>query len=85
MNGLWLRSQDGKYLMLAQEFEVDRSATGIAYIYANCREVGIYKSEERALEVLREIEDQLRKGSSFDDMYGSRRVGKVNIFIMPKE
>lgn len=85
MNGLWVRTQDGRGLVLAQELEIEGSMGEEAYIYANYKVAGKYKDLERALEVLREIEDQLRKGSSFDDMYGSRRVGKVNIFTMPKE
>ena len=35
--------------------------------------------------VLAEIEDQLRKGSCFDDMYQHRRVSKQNVYHMPKE
>ena len=31
------------------------------------------------------IEDQLRKGNCFDDMYQHRRVSKQNVYHMPKE
>lgn len=85
MNGLWIRNQYGDHLMLAQEFEIEVSDSGHVYIYANCRAVAGYKSMERALEVMNDIEAQLIKGSSYDDMYGSRRVSKQNIFRMPKE
>ena len=85
MNGLWVRTQDDRGLLLAQEFEVERSIGEGIYIYANCKVVGKYKNMERALEVMNDIEAQLIKGSSFDDMYGSRRVSKQNIFRMPKE
>ena len=85
--GLWVRTQDGRGLILAQELEAEQSLGRgeEIYIYANCKVIGQYKDMERALEVLREIEDQLRKGSNFDDMYGSRRVSKQNVYHMPKE
>ena len=85
--GLWVRTQDGRGLILAQELEAEQSLGRgeEIYIYANCKVIGQYKDMERALEVLREIEDQLRKGSSFYDMYGSRRVSKQNVYHMPKE
>lgn len=85
MNGLWVRTQDDRGLVLVQEFEVERSIGEEVYIYANCKVVGKYKNMERALEVMNDIEAQLIKGSSFDDMYGSRRVSKQNILRMPKE
>lgn len=85
--GLWVRTQDGRGLILAQELEAEQSLGRgeEIYIYANCKVIGQYKDMERALEVLREIEDQLRKGSSFDDMYQHRRVSKQNVYHMPKE
>lgn len=87
MNGLWVRTQDDRGLVLAQELEAEQSLGRgeEIYIYANCKVVGKYKNMERALEVMNDIEAQLVKGSSFDDMYGSRRVSKQNIFRMPKE
>ena len=85
--GLWVRTQDGRGLILAQELEAEQSLGRgeEIYIYANCKVIGQYKDMERALEVLREIEDQLRKGSSFDDMYQHRRVSKQNVYHMPKK
>ena len=81
---LWVMSQDGEKLVLTDQFEVHTSMEG-AVIYANCSLVGRYKSKERAMEVLVEIEDQLRKGNCFDDMYQHRRVSKQNVYHMPKE
>ena len=81
---LWVMSQDGEKLMLAQQFEIKADTEGVV-IYANCSLVGRYRSKERAIEVLTEIEDQLRKGNCFDDMYQHRRVSKQNVYHMPKE
>ena len=84
MNKLWIRSQDGKKLVLAGEFELFEAFDGVS-IYANNLCVGKYKDVDRAIEVLDEIVVQLRNGGSFDDMYKSRRVSKSNVFSMPEE
>ena len=84
MNKLWIRSQDGKKLVLAGEFELFEAFDGVS-IYANNLIVGKYRDVDRAIEVLDEIVIQLRNGGSFDDMYKSRRVSKSNVFSMPEE
>ena len=84
MNKLWVRSQDGKKLVLAGEFEMFEAFDGVS-IYANNLIVGKYKDVDRAIEVLDEIVVQLRNSGSFDDMYKSRRVSKSNVFSMPEE
>ena len=84
MNKLWVRSQDGKKLVLAGEFEMFEAFDGVS-IYANNLIVGKYRDVDRAIEVLDEIVVQLRNGGSFDDMYKQRRVSKSNVFSMPEE
>ena len=81
---LWVMSQDGEKLVLAEQFEIHAAMEG-AVIYVNCSLAGRYKSKERAMEVLTEIEDQLRSGSCFDDIYQYTRVSKQNIYHFPKE
>ena len=81
---LWVRSQDGKKLVLASEFEMFEAFDGVS-IYANNLIVGKYKDVDRAIEILDEVVVQLRNGGSFDDMYKSRRVSKSNVFSMPEE
>ena len=81
---LWVMSQDGEKLVLAESFEIYSTMNGPA-ICVNGSVVGRYKSKVRAREVLTEIENQLRKGSCFDDIYQHRRVSKQNIYHMPKE
>ena len=84
MNKLWVMSQDGEKLVLAESFEICSTMNG-PVICVNGHVVGRYKSKVRAREVLTEIENQLRKGSSFDDMYQHRRVSKQNIYHMPED
>ena len=81
---LWIMTQDGEKLMLAQQFEIKADMEG-AVIYVNYYLAGRYSSKERAMEVLTEIEDQLRRGNCFDDMYQHRRVSKQNVYHLPKE
>ena len=82
--GLWIMSQDGENLLLAEKFEI-YLVRDKATIYANDSVVGRYSSKTRAREILMEIEDQLRKGNCFDDMYQHRRVSKQNVYHLPKE
>ena len=84
MNKVWVMSQDGNKLVLAEQFEIHSSMEG-AVIYVSGSLAGRYSSRGRAMEVLTEIEDQLRKGNCFDDMYQHRRVSKQNIYHFPKE
>ena len=84
MNRLWVMSQDGENLLLAERFEI-HLVRDKAIIYANGSIAGKYNSKARAREVLMEIADQLRKGNCFDDMYQYRRVSKQNIYHFPKE
>ena len=81
---LWVMSQDGEKLVLAEQFEIYLTLNGPA-ICVNGSVFGRYSSKERAMEGLTEIEDQLRKGSCFDDMYQHRRVSKQNVYHFPKE
>ena len=82
--GLWVISQDGEKLVLAESFEIYSTIDGPG-ICANGSVVGRYKSKVRAREILTEIEDQLRRGNCFDDMYQHRRVSKQNVYHMPEE
>lgn len=82
--GLWVMSQDGEKLVLAESFEIYSTMNGPS-ICANGSVVGRYKSKVRAREILTEIEDQLRRGNCFDDMYQHRRVSKQNVYHMPEE
>ena len=84
MNKVWVMSQDGEKLVLAEQFEIHSAMEG-AVIYVNCSLAGRYRSKERAMDVLAEIEDQLRRGNCFDDMYQHSRVSKQNVYHFPKE
>ena len=59
---LWIRSQDKKKLCVAKFFELDNDETGIFCFNGESYSIfaGKYKTKERALEVLDEIENILQ-------------------------
>lgn len=87
MNGIWIRSSDGKALLLCTEFVIEPEKivrpglrlekTGRSHITADGRCVGVYTDERRAVEVLDEIE-------SFRDGL-SAVCQPIAVFRMPKE
>ena len=58
---LWIRSQNKKKLCVAKFFELDNDETGIFCFNGESYSIfaGKYKSKERALEVLDEIEERI--------------------------
>ena len=81
---IWVRSQNNKNLIACNEISTLNTLDGVN-IYGYCVLLGKYDTENRALEIIDKIQKFIMNGSSFDDMYGSRRVSKCNIFIMPEE
>ena len=78
---LWIRSQDKKLLMKSTELRYNQKKENhsiLAYdTKGDYRLLGIYKSKERALEVLDEIQDLLQNAY----VGGSNRV----VYQMPKD
>ncbi|CCK92488.1 conserved hypothetical protein [Clostridioides difficile T20] len=82
-----IRSQDRLDLMRVNRVEIDSK-----YVYAvfgeesNVREIGRYKSEERAIEVLSRIQDAIIAGTKFDIIKKDGvRYYKEKVFEMPVE
>ena len=65
---LWIRSQDKKKLCVAKFFELDNDETGIFCFNGESYSIfaGKYKTKERALEVLDEIQDLMRNLTDSD-------------------
>ena len=94
---LWIRSQDKELLVLAKGFELQNpSYNGGCQIFAvwqnNYQCVGNYKSKERALEVLDELQKRLvgsKKGLiTTQNQKGIEFIpfeNQVIIYEMPKE
>lgn len=75
---LWIRSQNGECLMKACKFDLDNDKTGIfCYSYDDMALMGKYKSKERALEVLNNIQHWLIQVNDNKQ--------QVIVYEMPKE
>ena len=96
---LWVRSQDKKRLISVTNLYIPISRNGedfSIYTFDTDVELGIYKTEERALEVLDEIEDEMRRSKKlydecngytdyFEPETGLYKNDNLLIFQMPKE
>ncbi len=60
---LWIRSQDKKHLIKCDGLYINKSDNGIKKTYKimiDFIDLGIYKTEERAIEVLNEIQNMIK-------------------------
>jgi hypothetical protein len=62
---LWVRSQDKEILLKVNELEIEANMI-IAFDNSKYQCLGTYKTKERALEVLDEIQDLMRSLSDSD-------------------
>lgn len=83
---MWIRSKNKRYLGDYKELVIiSKSILGYSNSTDDSTSLGEYATEERALEVLDQIEHRLIQGSSHDDMNGNRRVQKQFVFQMPEK
>lgn len=94
---LWIRSQDKMNLVKIRQISLDYSNTKqiianyIPEIYENSGEyyelLGTYKTKERAIEVLDEIQNILRPKIviNFDNKPKYLEDGKINDVLIPRE
>lgn len=88
---LWIRVQKNKYLkeglVKVDDLMVDENSDREWSVYQSCDTLGIYKTEQRALEVLDEIQKFIEKGckeyKSNGDYYTSKY--EYSVFQMPQE
>lgn len=92
---LWIRSQDREKLVLTKEFETQHTNyDGGCQIFAvwqnNYQMVGKYKSKERALEVLDEIQKLINNDGYIDEEEYNKSSGcyhqkNIKVYEMPSE
>ena len=86
---LWIRSQDKKTLSIAKNIRLDRYLGGKEnnIISNDFFEIGKYKTEERALEVLDEIQSCIENLGTGDLPQGisSGYIYDRRVYEMPKE
>lgn len=88
---LWVRSQDKRYLISVTNLYIPISRTGedfSIYTYDTDARLGTYKTKERAIEILDEIQDELIS-SDFMPIEKNEEVvltcGSARIYEMPKD
>ena len=72
---LWIRSQDRERLTLTGDLRIDYCVENGMYGIDSCDYIGFYKTKERALEVLDEIQEKLK----------NKFLCKPNILLQPKD
>lgn len=80
-----IRSQDRLDLMRVNRVEIsNKQVCAVFEGESNAREIGRYKSEERAIEVLNRIQDAIVAGTKFDIINRDGvRCNKEKVFQMP--
>lgn len=79
-----IRSQDKKMLVNSNCVEVLKNMV-VAYSGEFRHPLGEYKTQERAVEVLDQIEQRLMEGHRTDVIVGGTRVYRENVFEMPEK
>lgn len=57
---LWIRSQDKKKLIKVNEIKIESVIDGNSFIYSDTTDLGTYKTKERAIEILDEIQNKIK-------------------------
>lgn len=86
---LWIRSQDKKHLMKCEAIMHERTGTGFGIrVFTKNYDFNIanYKTNERALEILDEISDELIS-ANYMPLEENEKItcGSARIYEMPKE
>jgi hypothetical protein len=87
---LWIRSQDRKRLTKATDIRIGY-LNKIGWIIEDCDELGIYKTEERALEVLDEIQKKMTNKKGIITTQNKKGIDfipftdGIEVYEMPKE
>ena len=81
---LWIKSQDKEVLILANHLDIYQIDENVYAIEESGVDLGTYKSKERALEVLDEIQNILKIGLQINN--NNQFVGTTTyVYEMPKE
>jgi hypothetical protein len=83
---LWIRSQNKKRLMKVEVVEFDKQIDGPAIIYSHEYTLGEYKTKERALEVLDEIQTKIAT-LNYQKHYQNKDFNLIesNVYEMPED
>lgn len=79
---MWIRSQNKHRLLNTSDIRI--CGISIKSIDKECV-LGVYESEERALQVLDMIQTRIIKGTTFDYINKPKRITKEFVFQMPQK
>ena len=84
---LWIRSQDKERLTKATDLRIYKALDEEVWVIEDCDDLGYYKTKERAIEVLGDIQNMLRffKGEGFTGEGLISIENNLGIYQMPKE
>lgn len=88
---LWIRTQDKMRLVKPNRLAIKRDSRTIGegdyYIYEsqNSLRYGTYTTKKRALEVLDEIQDLLKKDKFKDERFCCDKLTKAMVYEMPED
>lgn len=89
MNGIWVRTQDKKRLVNCKDIEAVGGTVISNYDKEDYFKLGVYQTNERALEVLDSIQSHINNGYitvTENDGYGRVSTRTINdVYEMPKE
>jgi hypothetical protein len=81
---LWIRSQDGILLEKAEAIKIANYDGTIGIVINNDYVFGEYKTKERAIEVLDEIQNILKKDKFEDERFCCDKLTKAMVYQMPE-
>ena len=81
---LWIRSQDGILLEKAEAIKIANYDGTIVFVINNDYVFGEYKTKERAIEVLDEIQNILKKDKFEDERFCCDKLTKAMVYQMPE-
>ena len=80
---IWIKSQDGKKMILTGEFIVTSYLPNCYEIVCEGYGMGKYTTEKRALRVLEDIQFIIEEGTQIDELYQGRRTTSNIVYQLP--
>ena len=81
---IWIKSQDGKKMLLTGEFIISSYLPNCYEIICEGYGMAKYDSEQRAKEILDEIMFIIEEGTQVDELYLGRRTTSNIVYQFPK-
>ena len=80
---IWVKSQDGRKMLLTGEFIISSYLVDVYEIICEGYGMGKYTTEKRALRVLEDIQFIIEEGTQIDELYQGRRTTSNMVYQLP--